>query len=381
MKLSKKIKTLGYVPLVAVAMSGCMRMEVSVSEHNGGDVSEQLTEGTPEAVGVLSLLNHPQTTVEVLDLTVELDVRAATAIVNHRNGLDCVAQTEDDNLFMSLASVDSVSWVGPSALSALHYYVLNYGWVPEGDDELGTWDNVDFTVNDAEGVLAVVNTANVESLEYDVRLNSKAVDSIVARRPLHTVLELSELWHVDETTLEALKLYASGEDTSNDDCDPSVLLIDDDRTDVMNEMFRELDAKTGRLSSFNTYEISGCDTFLEHAQLEQIVLEEVAVSVGLVEMDQFGGIIGGIDSFESLLMRSVNMSVDAQLDGDRTVDEFADLLELEAKGFVSDLERGPYQLHEVWMYGENSSCREELVAALEAESRRLVVFSTSLGCF
>jgi hypothetical protein len=73
-------------------------------------------------------------------------------------------------------------------------------------------------------------------------------------------------------------------------------------------------------------------------------------------------------------------SSEEQLDGDRTDEASIELLETEASQFISDLERGPYELLEVWMYGQERGCTEELVAALEVESRRLVVFSASSGC-
>ena len=380
MKILKKVTPLLYLSIISVMAQGCVRSELEVSALGAGGVSELLIDGTPEAVGVLALLNHPQTSSVMLDESVGLDVRAADAIVDARDGEDGRPQTEDDQLFLSVDDVDSVSWVGPAALNSLQYYVVNYGWVPLGNETLGTWDGVEFTVEEAELVLGLANTASVDNLDHEVRLDSRAVDSIVAARPIQTVLELSELWYVGGSALENLKLYTQGEPVGNSYCEPSVVNIEDNRTENMNEMFRELDAKGGRFSAFYSYRITGCDGFVGDAELERLVAEEIALTTAIVGVDQMGDFSGGVDSFESLIFSAMQRSSEEQLDGDRTDEASIELLETEASQFISDLERGPYELLEVWMYGQERGCTEELVAALEVESRRLVVFSASAGC-
>jgi hypothetical protein len=369
-----------YLSLVSALAVGCGRMDLDVNEYGSVSASKQLVEGTPEAVGVLALLNHPHTSVVMLDESVELDVRAANALVEVRDGEDGRPQTDDDNLFHTIDEVDSVSWVGPAAMSSLQNYVVNYGWVPLGDEPLGTWDNVTFTVDESEAVLELANTASVDSLDNEIRLDSRAVESIVAARPLLTVLELSELWYVGESTLESLKLYAIDGTAEGAFCDPVIEPIEDVRTEEMNDLFVQLDAKTDRLSAFYSYKITGCDEFIGSDELERFVVDEIAESVTIVDVDQAGGFTDGIDSFESLLIYAVGTSTEQQLNGDRTVDGAAELLESEAAQFVRDIKRGPYELFEVWMYGQDDGCREELVAALEVESRRFVVFSVSEGC-
>ena len=380
MKIINTRAPLIYITLLSVMAQGCLKMEPEINEYGLGNASKELVEGTPEAVGVLALLNHEHTSAVMLDESVELDVRAANAIIDVRDGEDGIAQTDDDNLFISIEEVDSVSWVGPTAMASLQLYVVNYGWVPLGDEHLGTWDGVGFTVDEADLTLELVNTASAEVLDHEVRLDSRAVDSIIASRPFQTVLELSELWYVGESTLGSLKLYSLGEPNNSAFCDPSVSEIDDVRTEVMNDMFRQFDTKSSRTSSFHSYKITGCEGFIGDSELEQLVAEEIGAVVSAVDIDQMGGLNDGVDSFESLLFGAIQRSTEEQLDGDRSNESAIELLESEASQFVFDLERGPYQLLEVWMYGEDSDCREELVAALEAESSRLVVFSASVGC-
>ncbi|MAQ18015.1 MAG: hypothetical protein CMN30_24860 [Sandaracinus sp.] len=77
---------------------------------------------------ILGLVNDATTTLAVLDDEVPLDARAATNIVAHRDGADGVFGTGDDRLFASVAELDMVPYVGPSALDALAAYALAHGF-------------------------------------------------------------------------------------------------------------------------------------------------------------------------------------------------------------------------------------------------------------
>ncbi len=77
---------------------------------------------------ILGLVNDATTTLAVLDDEVPLDARAATNIVAHRDGADAVFGTSDDRLFASVAELDMVPYVGPSALDALAAYALAHGF-------------------------------------------------------------------------------------------------------------------------------------------------------------------------------------------------------------------------------------------------------------
>ncbi|MBW1881328.1 MAG: hypothetical protein JRJ84_23480 [Deltaproteobacteria bacterium] len=166
-------------------------------------------EGSPSAVGVLAFLNDEATTLSILDYTVGLDIRAAENLIHHRDGADQLFGTADDNLFECIAEVDEVWWVGPSTLETLIAYVDGDGWIPVGDDLLGVYDNVPFTVNEADDTIAWTNEVSVEFLDDDLDLDRRAVDSIVEARPLESVLQLSELYYVGESALIKLKTSAT----------------------------------------------------------------------------------------------------------------------------------------------------------------------------
>ena len=153
-------------------------------------------------------MNSEWATFDVLDDDVALDRRAAWYLVEHRDGSDAIYGTEDDNLYDSITEVDSVYWVGPKAIGKIINYASVDGWMPSGDDHLGSWDSVDFTVDEAEITIALVNQATADTLDFEVPLDSRAVDSILAARPITTVAHLSDLYYVGGSALTHLKEYA-----------------------------------------------------------------------------------------------------------------------------------------------------------------------------
>ena len=164
----------------------------------------KLASGDPEVVGLLAFLNDASTTVDVLDHEVPLDARAARNLISRRDGPDGVFGTADDSLFESREEVDDVRYVGPSALAALAAHVEAQGWVPEGDDELGTWDGVTFTVDEAAATVELANTLDETTLDVDLALDRRAVNSILDARDISDVGELAGLYFVGQYALTTL---------------------------------------------------------------------------------------------------------------------------------------------------------------------------------
>lgn len=129
-------------------------------------------------------------------------------LIAHRDGGDRLYGTSDDDLFDDLAEVDSVRWVGPATMERLAWFATAHGWTPEGDDVLGIWDGVQFTVIEAEATVAFANTADADFLDHDLGLDGRAVDAIVAARPIPSVQVLSELYYVGTSALVALEAEA-----------------------------------------------------------------------------------------------------------------------------------------------------------------------------
>lgn len=171
-----------------------------------------LKDGTAEAVGLLAFLADEATTFEVLDGAAGLDKRAAENLIAHRDGPDANFGTADDDPFDSVAEVDAVPRVGPVTLDKLVAYASSQGFVPTGDELLGVYDGVSFTVAEAAATLAFVNAASHDALDDDLSLDVRAADNIVAAQPIATVLALSELAYVGTKTMEKLKAASATSD-------------------------------------------------------------------------------------------------------------------------------------------------------------------------
>ena len=192
--------------IIAVTAAAC---QTTSSQEGAATGTSALVDGTPEAVGVLGLVNDGATDMTLLDIDAKLDRRAAEGILAQRDGADGVFGSADDRLFDSIAEVDDVRWVGPSALGKLQIFASMHGFVPESDDLLGVYDSVDFSVDEAAATVALANSASEVVLDYDLALDARAVTSILAARPIATALQLSELYFVGASALGKLKNAAA----------------------------------------------------------------------------------------------------------------------------------------------------------------------------
>jgi hypothetical protein len=189
-----------------VALTMACAEPVALDWDGTPGLAARVAEGTPEAVGMIAFLNDASTTEALLDDDVRLDRRAARSLIAHRNGPDGVLGTADDDLFDTVREADDCYYVGGSALARIEAYALEHGWVPLGpDDHLGTWDRVDFTVGEAEATVALANSADRDTLDDDLALDSRAVDSILAARPVLSVAHLASLYYVGRSALTKLR--------------------------------------------------------------------------------------------------------------------------------------------------------------------------------
>ncbi len=190
--------------LLSLALLACAAPEGQDLDSGGKADSPfgtaDLIEGTAPAVGLLRFVNDPATSVELLKQEVGLRSDAASNIVGHREGQGGVADPFDD-----VRELDEVPRIGPSALQDLLDFAFDNGFVPQGDELLGTYDDVSFTVNQANAVLQLVNTASPSQLDDDLALDGRAVDAIIEARPIQSVMALSTLSFVGSTALEKLR--------------------------------------------------------------------------------------------------------------------------------------------------------------------------------
>ncbi|MCB9677498.1 MAG: hypothetical protein H6737_20485 [Alphaproteobacteria bacterium] len=194
--------------LFALAAVGCAPFEPGAGPMLDDASHRALVDGSPEAHGVLALLNDAGTTVDLLDDDAGLDVRAARGLVARRDGADGRQGTADDRPYTSIAEVDAVKYVGPAALDRLSAYAQAAGWVLHDDDLLGVYDGVAFTVAEADATLRLANEAEHAWLDDTLGLDSRAADGIVAARPIADLAALAAVPYVGESALRRLRQAA-----------------------------------------------------------------------------------------------------------------------------------------------------------------------------
>jgi hypothetical protein len=125
--------------LLVTFLAGCGTPAEPVEESDGADDTflsasgkadgGGIVDGSPEALGVLKLVNTADFV--TLDDDVRLDRRAATNIVAHRQGLDGADATTDDDLFDDLRELDAIKYVGKRAFARLLAYAQANGFIED----------------------------------------------------------------------------------------------------------------------------------------------------------------------------------------------------------------------------------------------------------
>ncbi|MEM6790115.1 MAG: hypothetical protein AAF715_21525 [Myxococcota bacterium] len=206
--------SLGFTSL-ALVLAGCAVDERDIASGTYAAIAE----GSPEAAAVLALVNDPNVDQPLLDDDVGLDRRAATNIIDRRDGPDAQAGTGDDDLFASIAELDGVAYVGQAALEDLLAYAQAHGYGPSPDP--GGDDPTEAQLD--AGVLALVNDPGVDQpvLDEDVGLDRRAATNIIDHRdgadavvgtadddPFDSIAELDDVAFVGPSALQRLRDYA-----------------------------------------------------------------------------------------------------------------------------------------------------------------------------
>lgn len=135
------MQTSRFVLLLAVAVVGCASDVPGDGPDDDflvdGKADDQIAEGSPEAKGILAVVN--ELSEEALDDAVGLDLRAAANIFAHRAGVDGLELTADDDPFDTLAELDAIPYVGPLAFNKLLAFARGNGYVLEGPNYNAIW--------------------------------------------------------------------------------------------------------------------------------------------------------------------------------------------------------------------------------------------------
>jgi len=117
------------------SVPACVEPEVEDGVNDAfpsGKADGGIDEGSPEAAGVLRLVNDPAETAASLKSGANVTSRVAGNIIKKRNGADGAPNTSDDDKFDNLAELDAVPYVGPATLNALLARARALGYVTPG---------------------------------------------------------------------------------------------------------------------------------------------------------------------------------------------------------------------------------------------------------
>ena len=142
-----------------------------------------------EATAVLDIVNTAS--LSQLDNEIGLTSTAAQNIVSAR-------------AIKTLGDLDRVPYVGPSALTTLKKYVPEWIGSPAEGSSVSQ-SGVTFTSTEVSVVLEMANRATFDQLDKEVGLTSTAARSIVAARPIATLVELDQVKYVGGSALKALR--------------------------------------------------------------------------------------------------------------------------------------------------------------------------------
>jgi len=184
--------------VLAVGLGACALDGASQSESGAESLDG------PASARVLALVNYPGTDVEVLDVKVGLDKRAAQQIVQRRDGADGMPVTGDDKPFATIADLDAVPYVGAASLSKLDAYAIAH---PPPASE--TVEGVPFLGWQVEAVVWGVNGAkDATELKSNLGLTISAASSLIAARPFSTVAQIGAAKYIGSSALFMLRNYA-----------------------------------------------------------------------------------------------------------------------------------------------------------------------------
>jgi competence ComEA-like helix-hairpin-helix protein len=190
-----------------LAVSFVVILAACAAPADEGEVSSApLT--TAQREGIVGAVNCTCTTFESLRDAGVIS-RAATNLMERRNGPDGLYPTADDRPFETFDEVYAVPQVGPVTVQRLLEYAIALGFVdPDDDAVIGVWDDVPFTAQEAATTLRVANTATFEELDGDAGLRSNVARNLVDARPIADMDALAAVPYLGPVAMAALKDYA-----------------------------------------------------------------------------------------------------------------------------------------------------------------------------
>ncbi len=189
------------VAVLVSLVSGCA---ITATDEHVGEARDDLGFSVQDASIMLAFVNYPATDFAVLDVPVGLDRRAANAIITHRNGVDGQCPSDDDAPIESLEELDSLAYVGTSALQKIATYAAMH---PAPQPELV--EGVELAGWQSEAVIWGVNQASLQELDDVVALDVRAAGNLFANAPFESVTAMGPMGYVGNSALKKLRSYAT----------------------------------------------------------------------------------------------------------------------------------------------------------------------------
>ena len=156
---------------------------------------------------IISCINAPSMTLQVLDEDVGLNSRTAASIIDYRDGEDNIMGNTDDRFIASIGELDSIKYVGPKSIEKLSEYC-------SGDVKHSNTSDI--------ALLNYMNSSAItfKLLDVDMGLRSDAAQSIFDFRAgadqvigtsddglFYYVQDILDLARVGENSMEKIKQF------------------------------------------------------------------------------------------------------------------------------------------------------------------------------
>jgi len=371
-------------PLAALVLLSACAVAPDSSDLAPVDVATYpIVDGSPAAVGLLDLLNDPATTLQVLDHEVPLNRRAAENLMARKA----------HGSFDSVADVDDVYWVGASAIDAMVAYADAQGLVPSGGDVLGSWDGVEFTVEQADLMREIV-VNDLDHYDFDpyIGLDRRAADSIVAAQPVPSVAVLAGLYYVGNSALTKLK--AETEEMMGDEwpeCVPQFTPLANPAADDFNVLLAETTTVDQPWADIVSLQASGCQEWWTQPGAVDEALWNATFFIDWSELPEDYRIVSpwtpGGGSFVGTLQTALPVIDERVLDGDFVPAEadaatqalYEDRFDI-VDALSGDLATQAGAYVQKTLYMDMSECSEEAAILVDTRDGSVLIAHESPGC-
>lgn len=188
---------------LCVGLLGLLACEQPPVQDTADATEAPFAEGSRDARAAVGFLNdtasvQPQLKAAGLNATI------SKLVMDRRNGSDGKPGTPDDEPFETLREFDALKGVGPATIKKLaaHALARDFG------NERGIFHTVYFTEDQADRVLALVNTVSFATLDADTSIDRRALENIDKAKPIVSMAELASLSRVKASASRLLREHA-----------------------------------------------------------------------------------------------------------------------------------------------------------------------------